>query len=345
LIFPIELLTVSSNLAIDLIHPAPEKEAASIQPIFNWHGDPLTTDYKLEISKEASFKNTVYSSALLTDTFFQLPITLEPETMYQWRITGRNTTCNINTVTAANRFQTEALICKVFSPPPNELPVTFNVLPFIQSFIRVEDDVIIRDVNILDVRGIYPAPSSGLSFRLRSPEGPILEIVKRQETCTIGNSFDFSVDGESSTNIIPCPNDQGLTIPSTDKLFFFNGQNAKGTWSLNIFDNGGEGQLDNWSVEICFGASAITSIEKVIKEEVYLNVYPNPIQNNVIFKMTGENIQQIIISDVTGRVLYKWQDSLQTEVRIPTSSWGKGMYFYSVLDAKNRLQTGKLVKN
>ena len=76
-----------------------------------------------------------------------------------------------------------------------------------------------------------------------------------------------------------------------------------------------------------------------------LAVYPNPVESEIIIETTGTAIQQIEITDISGRVLQKTNSETQNEIINMNVSWlHSGIYFISILLADGKVYVPKFVK-
>ena len=105
------------------------------------------------------------------------------------------------------------------------------------------------------------------------------------------------------------------------------------------------GSLENWSLELCFGASSIVnSTEFEAKILPALEVFPNPIKDQIRFISADEEIQAIYIFNATGQ-LVKANLVLDTQDQVvPVVDLVAGIYFYQVTFKNGLQQTGKLIK-
>ena len=92
--------------AVTLLQPADAATTVARQPFFTWSAATGDMSYNLEIATEASFDNIIYN-ATVQDTSHQLPIWLEPETEYYWRVQAVNL-CGLSPV-AIRSFTTRAI--------------------------------------------------------------------------------------------------------------------------------------------------------------------------------------------------------------------------------------------
>jgi subtilisin-like proprotein convertase family protein len=340
--FEVSLLGANVILNLNLKAPAEGLQDVAIQPLFTWEGDELADLYQVEVARDSTFQEILYSSGLQAATSWQLPETLLAQERYFWRVEAINERCGQTTVSEMRQFNTENIVCQIFTP--TDLPIAFNNFPFIQSNITIAEDVIVRDVNLLNITGTYDLPG-GINFRLRSPNGPILELVPRQVNCSIGEEFNFSLDDDGGQSFLPCPNNQGVTLLPQDALSTYNGQEAAGRWTLSIFDNGGNGTLEDWSLELCFGASSVVNTATELAGiSPQLQVFPNPMQDLVQFKTKQSIIQSIAIFDAAGRTVQSISNLSTSEIAMKVSDLGPGVYFYQVILKRGDRLTGKLIK-
>ena len=132
--------------------------------------------------------------------------------------------------------------------------------------LNVIDDVLIRDVNIVDLKGKHTWMGD-LDFYLTSPGGTVVHF--RQQACFSDDNFNFRIDDEAPPGHPPCPPTDGRAYQSTGNgdgiasnvpdsnlkstLSAFENERSAGTWTLTIVDrlDDDDGQLDQWALEIC----------------------------------------------------------------------------------------------
>jgi hypothetical protein len=92
----------------------------------------------------------------------------------------------------------------------------------------------------------------------------------------------------------------------------------------------------------------LTTNVKVPKEEILtpkVQVFPNPIQDYVIIKVTNSQLNgaELVITDLLGRTVAK--QTLQQELTtFSTQDWANGMYVWSLVEDGRLVRSGKLVK-
>lgn len=343
-VIPVRIVKETSFPASRLIDPALDAKEVPFRPVFRWASNPFADAYRLEVAETGDFSVLVYQSEILADTSFAFPLNLQEDREYFWRVVNINRECMIERYSSVQSFSTQNIVCEVFTP--DELPVAFNNLPFIQSSIELEESRTVVDVNVLNVSGNYSQPG-GLSFRLRSPEGPILDLVLRSDSCDSDTLFAFSLDDEASGRMGACPDNGGRILQPETPLSTFNGQDARGKWTLSIFDNGGEGQLDNWNLEICYGAAApVTSTAlPFMPPDLEVAVFPNPFRDEVVFRSAEPLSGVLSIFDLSGRLRYGTRLKEQREVAVMTNDWPSGIYFYVLQTQDGKTYRGKLVRS
>lgn len=340
----VDLQGQDALLSVPILFPESAAIDIALQPQFVWSAVDPADEYQVEIATDSSFENTLYFSSLTTDTSFELSAYLTDTTRFYWRVQAFNTTCGSTGYSEIRSFTTEQIYCKEFRP--GNLPIPFNALPFIQSNITITDASTVYDVNVKDIRGTFPNPNA-LSFKLRSPEGPIIDLLTRRENCEIGTSFYFSVDDEAESTYVPCPNDEGAVFVPVTLLRTFQGQRANGQWSLSIFDNGNEGELENWVLEVCYGVPAnsiISTDEELFQMQSTVKVYPNPLQSVLYFLSEDQPIEEIRVVDMLGRVLLSQKNIQSVSYSIDVEQWSRGAYIYQLQTKDGRVQVGKVVR-
>ncbi|GDX52785.1 hypothetical protein LBMAG27_18320 [Bacteroidota bacterium] len=76
-----------------------------------------------------------------------------------------------------------------------------------------------------------------------------------------------------------------------------------------------------------------------------LAVYPNPVESEIIIETAGTALQQIVITDISGRVLQKINSETQNEIINMNVSWlHPGIYFIPIFLADGKEKVMKFVK-
>lgn len=342
--YMVDLQGQDAGLEVFSLAPGTAEIDVAIRPLFTWQALPSADEYQVEVALDSNFQQVIIQSPSLTDTAFQTTAFLADTSRYYWRVQAFNVTCGTTGFSQVRSFTTQQIYCREYRP--DDLPLAFDALPFIQSSITVTDEVSILDVNVKGIQGTYDNPNA-LDFRLRSPEGPIINLLNKRDNCPVGEGFDFSVDDEAGSTFVPCPNEAGFIFEPVTPLSTFDGQRANGRWNLTIFDDSGEGELENWVLEICFGAPAGSIVSsnrrpELVQEEVL--VYPNPLQSTLYFESRQQPIEQLRIVDMLGRVVLTQKNIQARYYSFEVPLLPKGTYVYQLRLADGRVQVGKLLR-
>ena len=342
--YNINLQGQDAGLEVLSLAPGINEIDVDIRPRFTWQLLPQADAYQVEVALDRDFQQVLIQSPTISDSVFQAEVFLPDTSLFYWRVQAFNLTCGTTGFSEIRSFATQQIYCQEYRPM--DLPLAFNALPFIQSSITVPTEVSILDVNVKDIQGTYDNPS-GLDFRLRSPEGPIINLLNKRTNCPLGDGFDFSVDDEAGSTFVPCPNEAGFVFEPVTPLSTYDGQRANGRWNLTIFDDGGEGELENWVLEICFGAPAGSIVSSTRRSDLVRNevrVYPNPLQSTLYFESREQAIEQLRIVDMLGRVVLT-QNNIQSRFHsLAVPNLPKGAYLYQLQLADGRVQVGKLLR-
>ncbi|HJQ82438.1 MAG TPA: lysyl oxidase family protein [Candidatus Binatia bacterium] len=142
-------------------------------------------------------------------------------------------------------------------PPPTTCPVYTatdlpRAIPDLGSAVSTLVDPragTVDRVRIVELEGTHTYVGD-LRFRLWSPQGTTVTVMDR----VCGGAPDFHLDlADQATTTIPCPpTDGGLHLPS-NPLAAFTGQQAGGTWTLQVDDLASQdaGTLVGWRLEVC----------------------------------------------------------------------------------------------
>ena len=317
---------------IVLLLPGEGEPGISIEPELSWEAHPDAFAYEVEVSLDPGFSSIYYSESDITGTSLQLPVTLPDSTFVYWRVRGENPGCGTGPFTESF-FETERIMCQVFTTP--QLPASLGgSVPFVISRIAVEEDVIVRDVNILNIQGTHE-PLTDLNFRLSSPEGPIIDL--STQDCS-ANTFDFSLNDESPLPI-PCPYNNGGSYRPEEALSIYDGQSAQGEWRLILFKSERNGSLDNWELELCF-PMPVTGVRDARKPVQQLKAYPNPASQelNVEIPRGLEAGARLNISSAAGQLLaqHAVRAASGTEA-VDINGLPPGLYFLQLFSSEGQL--------
>ncbi len=145
---------------------------------------------------------------------------------------------------------------QVGAPPPTcpvyvarDLPRDIPDLGSASSTVTVPLAGPVTSVRLIGLRGTHSFLSD-LEVHLRSPAGTDAVVMNR----ACGTDHDFNVDlDDGACSDLACPPTDGLAHRPSAPLAIFAGEEAAGTWTLEIFDRaeGDVGTLEGWGLEIC----------------------------------------------------------------------------------------------
>ncbi|HKR07243.1 MAG TPA: T9SS type A sorting domain-containing protein [Bacteroidia bacterium] len=85
-----------------------------------------------------------------------------------------------------------------------------------------------------------------------------------------------------------------------------------------------------------------TGISEPDKTET-LNIYPNPISDNLNLTVHNNELSEIILHDIPARKILN--QSFTNSITINTEQLAKGIYLYEVRNKNDVVKKGKVVKN
>lgn len=288
-----------------LLSPAPDELDISTRPVFDWGFSADAESYVLQISTDPGFTDLIFRDSGLTESAYALPVSLTDSTTYYWQVRADNQACGPGDFSAATSFTTEVHRCEVFLPR-EDFPVDFTSSPFIFSRINVDKDVVVRDVNVVDIRGQYDDRIGDLKFQLRSAAGPSIDLVPTFEDCTARDSFRFELDTEAEL-LLACPYQDGQRYRPHEPLSVFYNQPAQGSWRLAIFDDGGSGRLDSWALEICYPVRPLGTNGPLPPQSSRLRVFPNPTNHTIQLSCSLDRPERVVIElyDLHGKLVLR----------------------------------------
>ena len=245
------------NLRIDEGLPAAPNIAAPLNGAFDqasrpnlaWQNIPNATGYRFELSDDPSFSTLLESSDQI-GTNYQVVDPLDAQGVYFWRVAaisdcGQGAFSRLGAIQVGN--------CESFLP--TDLPQTippFGSPAVVSSSVSVTNPNTISSLAVRNLQGTHDNVNE-LTFTLRKSGGGSATLISRP--CALGaENFNLSFADLPQAVFPPCPPTDGGTYQPSEPLSVFAGGPASGNYSLRIIDsvNFGDGQLDNWELEMCF---------------------------------------------------------------------------------------------
>ncbi|MEM6270235.1 MAG: reprolysin-like metallopeptidase [Bacteroidota bacterium] len=215
-----------------------------------WNPLPFVQSYLIEIAENPAFSPLVVGASVIgSNTYLPSP-SLNPNTVYYWRVRADQSDCGPGPWSPLYSFQTELTQCAIYTSIDTPVVISGSGTPTVYSELPVTQSMVLTDVNVLNLRGVHTWISD-LNFTLISPSNDSIFLFGG--ICGDQDDFDLSFDDAATSGNIPCPPTTGLTYLPADPLGTFNGGNAQGVWRMKVFDavNQDGGQLQNWSLELC----------------------------------------------------------------------------------------------
>ena len=238
-----------SDQTLDL--PAEGTNGIGLTADFGWTPSVNALSYDFELSNTPTFDSLITSADQLNSNSFSPPdLRLEENTIHYWRIRPHNE-CGEAGYSKVATFRTETVSCQEASPTSVPVLISGTGKPTVESTIEIATDGVISDVNIPLIKGSYQ-PVNSLKISLISPAGT--EVVLFNKNCGTTLNILMGFDDEAPESLA-CPPDDGIVFKPTNELSAFNGENAKGTWTLRFqvveAGFGGGGAIDDWKLEFC----------------------------------------------------------------------------------------------
>jgi subtilisin-like proprotein convertase family protein len=222
------------------------------QLALRWNTVDDATAYDLQFGKHPAFTpgSILATKTGTTADSFLLPIALETNQIYYWRIRPVNV-CGPHPWLDTYTVATETESCTVWSA--NDLPrfISATGTPTIESKITVNGGGAISDINVKTLDG-YHEFFKDLDVRLISPQGTEQQLFAAK--CgNFNGSFNFSLDDEA-LYAFPCPPaNNGNAYRPVNPLSVFDGQNPVGVWTLRVKDTeySSGGAMEAFQIEFC----------------------------------------------------------------------------------------------
>lgn len=272
-------LIISENLpvAAALVSPIDEAANTSTAPNFSWGAVDNARSYIWQLSTNDEFLSIVAAEENLSNPEISYN-NLETETTYYWRARAVNA-CGSGDWSPVFSFTTAGVYCLISDSDDIPVSIGSNNPNTVRSDLSVEQEGLVASIAVsMNIKHTYV---SDLVANLISPNGTTISLFRNPgENVTFqGCSRDdlvlsFNDDATQSNELLS--NSCANTIPTISGVFQplqslsgFNGEDAQGTWTLEIIDEFSEdgGSIDSWSLEICTSfpesASVSTSTPKI----------------------------------------------------------------------------------
>lgn len=346
----LDSVTLSDTVDVAVFRPIPGPPG-QLQPADH---SPMVSPAATELSWSPLDEAREYHVALrsnggligewVTDTsFFRLPPELRQNERYEWQVAAANGVCPVGPASAWQSFTTLTWRCDTVT---QEGPFVFGTLPFTR--IELESPVAdpLTDLNVLAIDGSYTSPDD-LEFRLISPAGTELDLLRRSESCPAGGRFRFSFDDLFTADPRDCIWGVERAIRPQDPLALLREENPAGIWRLIAFHRANDrGQIDRVALEVCRTPDAVY-VEQPTLSSRAVRLYPNPARD-VLTVDLAMRIQQtplfFSVFDARGRrvVSGQWTES---QPRLSLQGWLDGLYILQLRNARGvLLYRGQFVK-
>ncbi|WP_291865592.1 reprolysin-like metallopeptidase [Maribacter sp.] len=243
----LDLYISDSNFSdVVLQSPLNNLTDASTSTELTWINNPIYTSYDIEIATDELFTNIVEAINVASNSY--MPLSLQYETSYYWRIKPKNI-CGEGNFSLPFTFTTLKFSCNSKSAIGLPLEITANGTPTISSKVSFYEDVPLSDIKVsLELDHNY---LEDLVATLISPEGT--KVILVSSSC--GELKNINAIFDDNANAFTCGGDPAITgtVKPLGTLSSFKGESIKGDWTLQISDNANEdgGFLKAFSIEIC----------------------------------------------------------------------------------------------
>lgn len=140
-----------------------------------------------------------------------------------------------------------------------------------------------------------------------------------------------------------------VTFPSNPEPF---GNSVGSNWTYeHVFLNPGN---YSYRCDVHFsmgmeGDIVVTNInatdDKTVAEKLVSSVYPSPASDQVVVELNREAGAGWTLSvfDLSGQAMTRAMSLSGTQIKLETSAWGSGLYFYQLDNGKGVVETGTIV--
>jgi subtilisin-like proprotein convertase family protein len=232
--------------------------------------------------------------------------------------------------------------CNTYFAADTPLTIPDNDPKGVSSSITVTEDISIERIDVrlieqinnsLTGPGIDHSYLGDLTVSLQSPQGTTVDLIR--EIC--GSGQDIEATFSDAGDALECnsfnPGISGVKKAIED-LSAFNGENARGIWTLTVTDAQDEdvGSLQAWGLEIC-GFDEVLASKTYAFEE--FKVFPNPSNGVFNLRFRSEEIGDVRVElyDLLGRTIADFNfrsKSIDFEEQLDLSQISRGTYILRV---------------
>jgi subtilisin-like proprotein convertase family protein len=238
--------------------------------------------------------------------------------------------------TTCNTYTNNTVMAIPDGPDPN------NSLagPTLTSNISIPISQTISDVNVnVNVTHEW---IRDLVSQVKHPDGTAIILGNR--ICNSQDGYNITFNDGSPAIVCAAPVTTGTFAPS-QALSGFNTKSTNGTWSLllNDYFQVDTGNLNSWSVEVCY-QQATLSVENFSISN--LAIYPNPNNGkfNIQFTSNSSNEINVGVHDMRGREIFtkKYSNNGLFNENLQLSNAQSGIYLVTIQDGSSKV-TKKIV--
>lgn len=229
----------------EILSPVSGSSNVKINPTFKWRKLKSSENVNFYLSKDPSFPlNESYVKTGVTDTLLIPDLVLDYSSLYYWKLEFTNE-CGTIVSDTIYTFNTSTYKCKDYISI--DVPINLNDNQPCLSELRIEDELLISDVNI-SMKGNHTAFKE-IRASLIAPDTTKL-LLFNNKSFNYQGSFNLTFDDEAKFKIKTPPS--GIFRPD-NALSIFNGKQGKGKWTLEIIDNKDQqsGLLNFFNLELC----------------------------------------------------------------------------------------------
>ncbi len=262
-----------------LINPANESNGISNNLNFTWQQDPNAKLYNVQVSLNPNFENLVINE---NTTETQLFISdLQDDTVYYWRVINSND-CGVATQVPFYTFRTGSLDCNLEYIATDYSSASIATTAFATASVPL---VVEDTFNIGNIKVFTNISHTWIQDMTISLVAPVAlnnqKVTLIEEAC--GSQDDINVSISDAGGDIVCATNPGISghIKPQEFLSQFNGQNAQGTWKLNVLDsyNQDGGLVNEFKIQFCEVVTSVNNLE-LLKQPVLTTTNSNKIINN-----------------------------------------------------------------
>lgn len=324
---------MSVPAAVVAVDPVQGAEDIAMPVTLHWNvSTDVGTRYDIQVAADPDFNNLLASASGLSLSSFTMP-DAQPLSYYYWRVRAYNL-CDTADFSQVFAFKTGTCNTLNSTNVPVIIPEIVNAGYTATSELYIPFGGKVTDVNVVGLHGKHTWIND-LTVSLSSPQNTIVALWTK--VCGNQDNYDLNLDDDAAPVPLPCPPTGGGTYRPQMPLSTYQGEDAKGIWTLKVLDssNPNGGTIDGWGLQICTETPAVftTTPEGNLPS---FAIYPNPGYGLYSLTTVAEIAErcEVRILNAIGQEISTFQHQTGTTQLLDLRAFPAGLYWVNLICKK-----------